>query len=91
MQELYREMENADVIVFASPIYWSGVAGPMKNVVDRMRPYYQNKKLKGKKTWIISIGASADSESDLIEAMYERVSYALGRIHAENDTDHRFR
>ncbi len=78
MQELYKEMENADIIVFASPIYWSGVTGPMKNIVDRMRPYYQNRKLKGKKAWVVSIGASADSESDLIEAMYERVSNALG-------------
>lgn len=78
MQKLYSDLEEADYIVFGNPIYWSGVPGPMKNLIDRLRPYYKNRKLNEKKLLILSIGASADVESDLINVMYKRISSALG-------------
>jgi multimeric flavodoxin WrbA len=37
MNALYSKM-NADVIVFATPLYWFGVSGTMKNMMDRMIP-----------------------------------------------------
>ncbi|SFM72394.1 flavodoxin family protein [Methanolobus profundi] len=38
MQLLYPVINEADVFVFASPLYVDGVNGPMKNVIDRMLP-----------------------------------------------------
>lgn len=37
MNALYPKL-NADIIVFASPVYWFGVSGTMKNLMDRMIP-----------------------------------------------------
>lgn len=37
MNSLYPKL-NADIIVFASPLYWFGVSGTMKNLMDRMIP-----------------------------------------------------
>jgi multimeric flavodoxin WrbA len=37
MNMLYPKL-NADVTVFATPLYWFGVSGPMKNMMDRMIP-----------------------------------------------------
>jgi multimeric flavodoxin WrbA len=37
MNLLYPKL-NAEVIVFATPLYWFGVSGPMKNMMDRMIP-----------------------------------------------------
>jgi multimeric flavodoxin WrbA len=37
MNALYPKM-NADIIVFASPLYWFGVSGTMKNLMDRLIP-----------------------------------------------------
>ncbi len=41
MKLLYPKIEEADVIVFASPLYVDGVSGPMKNLFDRMLPGIQ--------------------------------------------------
>jgi len=39
MQMLLPKMKDADVWIFATPVYWSGVVGPMKNLIDRMTPF----------------------------------------------------
>lgn len=41
MKILYPKIAEADVIVFASPLYVDGVTGPMKNLIDRMLPRIQ--------------------------------------------------
>lgn len=38
MQLVYPKIEEADIFVFASPLYVDGVNGPMKNFIDRMLP-----------------------------------------------------
>jgi multimeric flavodoxin WrbA len=38
MKLLYPKIEEADVFVFASPLYVDGVNGSMKNLIDRMLP-----------------------------------------------------
>ncbi|MFX1293702.1 MAG: flavodoxin family protein [Promethearchaeota archaeon] len=54
MQEIYIKMEDADLIIFGTPIYWYGPTGQMKLLIDRMRPFIANKKLKNKKGVIVS-------------------------------------
>ena len=49
MQILYPKLEDADVIVFGTPLYWYGPTGKMKLMIDRLRPFSASKKLKGKK------------------------------------------
>jgi multimeric flavodoxin WrbA len=38
MQKLYPKFTEADVVVFASPLYVDGFTGPMKNLIDRTVP-----------------------------------------------------
>ncbi|MCX6814938.1 MAG: flavodoxin family protein [Candidatus Aenigmarchaeota archaeon] len=63
MQEVYRKMESADVIVFGSPSYYDNVSGMMKMLIDRSVPYYMNKKLKGKKAVIITVGEESAAKA----------------------------
>ena len=51
MKKIYLKMEHADLIIFGTPIYWYGPTGPMKLLIDRMRPFSANMKLRGKQ-WI---------------------------------------
>ena len=53
MSHFYPKLENADVIVFGTPVYWYGPSGKMKLLIDRLRPYIANGKLKGKKGAIV--------------------------------------
>lgn len=36
MQEIYRAYINADIIVFATPMYWGYMTAQLKKVIDRM-------------------------------------------------------
>jgi multimeric flavodoxin WrbA len=38
MQMLLPKIHEADIMVFATPVYVDGVTGPMKNLIDRMVP-----------------------------------------------------
>jgi multimeric flavodoxin WrbA len=41
MKMLYLKIADADVIVFASPVYADGITGSMKNLIDRIIPGLQ--------------------------------------------------
>ena len=41
MQMLLPKTHEADIMVFATPVYVDGVTGPMKNLIDRMLPRVQ--------------------------------------------------
>jgi multimeric flavodoxin WrbA len=88
MQQIYPKMEAADVIVFGTPIYWYGPTAKMKMLMDRMRPFVANGKLKGKRAVVVAPSAeSAKACGPMIEMF--RMSFAylgvelVGKICAE--------
>jgi len=40
MHSLLPRIRDADVLVWASPVYYAGVTGPMKNLMDRQLPLF---------------------------------------------------
>lgn len=40
MNGLYESFQNADVIVFATPVYYYSVCGQLKTLIDRLNPLY---------------------------------------------------
>ncbi len=40
MVEIYRKVDEADIIIFASPVYIFGVPGPMKVMLDRFQMFW---------------------------------------------------
>lgn len=56
MEEIYKKLEKADVIIFASPTYFHNVSGLMKNFMDRCLPFYFSKKLEGKEAVLLTAG-----------------------------------
>ncbi|MCL5876899.1 MAG: flavodoxin family protein [Candidatus Bathyarchaeota archaeon] len=53
MQKLYPKIQNANVIVFGTPLYWYGPSAKMKLLLDRLRPFIASKELKGKKAVLV--------------------------------------
>ena len=43
MQDIYKEFEQADVIVLASPIQFMGITAPMKALIDRFQSRWARK------------------------------------------------
>ena len=65
MQDIYAEFEQADVIVLASPIQFTGVTAPMKAMIDRFQARWVRKYVlktpplgdkKPRKGFFISVG-----------------------------------
>jgi len=78
MESLYEKMNQSSVLIFATPIYWFGPSAQTKLLIDRLRPYYGNKRLKGKKAALILPAGTGEADCDLTIEMFKRSFDALG-------------
>jgi len=56
MQEIHHEIQQSDLIILVSPMYWWGVTGLMKTFIDRLYLYYPKRNghlVEGKKLILI--------------------------------------
>ncbi len=52
MNKIYPKILEADILVFATPIYFGEMSGSLKTFLDRMYPLYTS--IKGKEVYIIA-------------------------------------
>ena len=61
---VYQEMLNTNEIIIASPMYMSNINGILKNLIDRMNPFYHHSELfKEKKVYLILTGQTSKEEN----------------------------
>jgi multimeric flavodoxin WrbA len=77
MPDLYQKIEQSEVFVIGTPIYWYGPTAQMKAMLDRFRPYFYNGKLKGKKLALLLPAGSGHGDCELTISMLKRMSEAL--------------
>ncbi len=77
MQDLYPQIEKADILVFATPIYWIGPSAKMKLMLDRLRPHYLNKRLTGKHVALLLPAGTGAPDCDLTIEMFKRLAESL--------------
>ncbi len=88
IEALKRKLEEADIIVFASPTYFDNVTGSMKNFFDRCLGLYWSEKLAGKKAILLSVCGGKRKNS--VERCLDSMTYfcelmkmvILGRVGA---------
>lgn len=61
MNALYSRFQNADVLVFATPVYYYSVCGQLKTMLDRLNPLYVRDN-KFKDVYLLTTAAD-DNES----------------------------
>ena len=82
MSGIYPRLEEADVIVFGTPVYWYGPTAKMKLFIDRMRPFIASGKLKGKRGIVVTPSEEGESCCSPLMEMF-RMSYEyLGMTYA---------
>jgi multimeric flavodoxin WrbA len=54
MSKIYTAIDSSDALILGTPIYWYGPTAKMKLLIDRLRPYVANRKLEGKKAYVIA-------------------------------------
>lgn len=71
------KLVSADMIVFATPVYWWGVSAQLKLVIDKC--YCRGTQIKGKKIGVIVPGGSPVEaiQYDLIKKQFECMSQYL--------------
>ena len=78
MQYFYKRLDDADVVIVGTPIYWFGPSGPAKLFLDRLRPYYRSRRLEGKVLALLLPAADGDGDCDLTIEMFRRSASLLG-------------
>lgn len=94
MQGLYRQIELADVVILASPIFFYGVTAQCKALIDRCqalwsRKYRLGKALPEKTGFFVSVGATRGRR--LFEGAILTVKYFFYAINATYGGDLLFR
>ncbi len=83
MEEIYEKFMKADVIVFASPVYFYTWTSLMKRVIDRT--FAIESKVDGKKFFLISAGAA--TEEKYMQVMINSYREYIGCFRSGKNTD----
>ncbi len=81
MNNIYDKIVNADIIIFASPIYYSAMTGVMMNFLSRFQMFYlSGAKCREKRAALLLTGGGATKRTDYAE---HQLKLALKIINAE--------
>jgi multimeric flavodoxin WrbA len=65
MQELYEKLLGADIVIFASPMFFYGISGQLKSLIDRCQALWARRSIlnqpppgNGRKGAFIAVGAT---------------------------------
>lgn len=77
MQDVYSYFEECDNLVLASPIWFSGLSGPLLNIASRIQTYFAARwfrhelsKIKHKNGLLLLVGAEAHTAEKAAAAAY---------------------
>jgi len=85
MQMLAPKLKEADVIVWASPVYYAGVTGPLKNLMDRQLPIHLQGGLGAKKQKIVLVSTCGAWELAMFDPMLMQMKAIYTRQDGSND------
>ena len=85
MQMLLPKFKEADVIVWASPVYYAGVTGPLKNLMDRQLPLHMQGELGSKKQKIVLVSTCGAWEVSMFDPLLQQMKALYGRPEGSSD------
>lgn len=76
MQQIYESIEESEIIVMSSPLYWWSISANLKKVIDRLYVYIGKGCLDGKKLVLLVSGISEipNSGYEMIDGMFKEIS-----------------
>ena len=69
MQMLLPKLQEADVIVYATPVYYAGMTGPLKNLMDRQLPIHVMGDMGAKKQKIVLVSTCGAWELSMFDPL----------------------
>ena len=86
-EDLVKLIQDHDVLLFATPLYWYGMSGPMKNFFDRWSQYLRDERfhlkeeLTKKKAYVVITGGSSAKIKGL--PLVQQFSYIFEFVNME--------
>ena len=78
MAQVYEEFRKADVIVFASPVYWWTITGTLKTTIDRLYALYRKPGNGGGRKESVLLMTSGGTGLGMINAWYSGFEQMMG-------------
>lgn len=78
MQMLVPKLKEADIIVWASPVYYSGVTGPLKNLMDRQLPIHVPGSRGTKNQKVVLVSTCSDWEMSMFDPLLMQMKAVYG-------------
>ncbi len=69
MQMLFPKFREADIIVWASPVYYAGITGPLKNLMDRQLPLHVMGQTGPKKQKVVLVSTCGAWELSMFDPL----------------------
>jgi multimeric flavodoxin WrbA len=85
MQMLLPKLKEADIIVWASPVYYAGVTGPLKNLMDRQLPLHMQGELGSKKRKIVLVSTCGAWELSMFDPLLIQMKTLYNRPDGSSD------
>jgi len=85
MQMLLPKIKEADVIVWASPVYYAGVTGPLKNLMDRQLSIHEMGGQGAKKQKIVLVSTCSAWEISMFDPMLMQMKAIYTRSNGSCD------
>jgi multimeric flavodoxin WrbA len=85
MQMLLLKLKEADVIVWASPVYYAGITGPLKNLMDRQLPLFMRENTGSKRQKIVLVSTCGAWELSMFDPLLAQMKtlYSIPEANSE--------
>ena len=79
IKDVLKKIDEYDILVIGSPVYWYNVSGMLKTFIDRLYMLPEAEALRGKKLYLFAQGSGPNSDTvKSIEFLASRLSYLMG-------------
>ena len=79
IKDVLKKIDEYDILVIGSPVYWYNVSGMLKTFIDRLYMLPEAEALRGKKLYLFAQGSVPNSDTvKSIEFLASRLSYLMG-------------
>ena len=79
IKDVLKKIDECDVLVIGSPVYWYTVSGMLKTFIDRLYMLPEAEALRGKKLYLFAQGSAPNQDNvKSIEFLSNRLSYLMG-------------